>query len=269
MQIQRYLLNNKIIAIANEQGIVTEYKPVYQRNITVYKGIDNKLQFKLLNQDQKPIDTSLYQPVIVVFDENNNQIIERSCTVLDDGSTSTKGQFEVEIFESELINIKQQYLSYNIYLRDIATGKAIITYSETNFRNGGVIQVSGDAFPGPNESIILTEDNGKLWYKDIDADIWRSQLVNAQPEINGNEALHSIAVYPGTFSGTVTLEGTLTEQIAIDQANANSLDWTELTTINFSNNQTQVANFNGIYDYLRVKTVDEPISKIDKIVIRN
>ena len=60
MQIQRYLLKNRITAVINEQGIATEYKPVYQRNVTVYKGIDNKLQFKLINQDQKPIDTSLY-----------------------------------------------------------------------------------------------------------------------------------------------------------------------------------------------------------------
>ncbi len=269
MQVQRYLLKNKITAVINEQGIVTEYKPVYQRNITVYKGIDNKLQFRLINQDQKPIDTSLYEPMFVAFDENQNQVIDRACTVLDDGSSSARGLFEVDIFESELLNFKEQYLSYNVYLKEILTGKNVITYSETNFRNGGVIQISGDAFPGPKQSTILTEDSGKLWLKDIDSEIWRSQLVDAQPEINGNEALHSIAVYPGSFLGSVTLEGTLTEQVSIDQSNANNLDWTDITVLNFDSSNTKVANFNGIYDYVRVKTTTTPVAKVEKIVIRN
>jgi hypothetical protein len=189
--------------------------------------------------------------------------------VLDDGSSSAKGLFEVDIFESELLNFKEQYLSYNVYLKEILTGKNIITYSETNFRNGGVIQISGDAFPGPKQSTILTEDSGKLWLKDIDSEIWRSSLVNAQPEINGNEALHSIAVYPGSFLGSVTLEGTLTEQVSIDQSNANNLDWTDITVLNFDSSDTQVANFNGVYDYVRVKTTTTPVAKVEKIVIRN
>ena len=269
MQVQRYLLKNKITAVINEQGIVTEYKPVYQRNITVYKGIDNKLQFKLINQDQKPIDTSLYEPMFVAFDENENQIIDRACTVLDDGSSSTKGLFEVDIFESELLNTKVQYLSYNVYLKEISTGKSIITYSEINFRNGGVIYISGNAFPGPAESITLSEANSNLWFKDNTEDIWRSQLVDAQPNINGNEALHTIAVYPGSFLGNVTLEGTLTEQISVDQSNAANLDWTDIATLTFDSSSTQIANFNGIYDYIRVKTTTTPIAKVNKIVIRN
>ena len=56
MQTSRYLAPNRIDLLANEAGHITEYKPVYSRQLNVYKGIDNVLEFRLLNADQKPLD---------------------------------------------------------------------------------------------------------------------------------------------------------------------------------------------------------------------
>ena len=100
--IPRYLVNNRIEILANEAGYITEYKPVYQRHITVYRGIDNVLQFKLINPDQKPINTSLYTPRFVAFDENDNMVIDKDCTTLDDGSSTSRGLFQVTVSENEL-----------------------------------------------------------------------------------------------------------------------------------------------------------------------
>ena len=58
----RYLVNNVITIIASEVGITTEYKKVYTRQLKVYRGIDNRLQFRLVNADQKPISVTNYTP---------------------------------------------------------------------------------------------------------------------------------------------------------------------------------------------------------------
>ena len=50
--VPKYLLNNSG-PIANPAGEVTEYRPVYTRNINVVRGIDNTIQFNVLNADQK------------------------------------------------------------------------------------------------------------------------------------------------------------------------------------------------------------------------
>ena len=73
----RYLSTNKAIVIADLANNITEYRPVYQRQLKVYKNIDNKLQFRVLNADQKPIAISSYTPKFLAFDENNNLIIEQ------------------------------------------------------------------------------------------------------------------------------------------------------------------------------------------------
>ena len=90
MLIPRYLVNNKITLVANGEGFVTEYRPVYQKQIEVFKGIDNTLEFRVLNADQKPLNIQNFTPKFMAFDENNKLVIEHDGTVLDD-SSDTRG----------------------------------------------------------------------------------------------------------------------------------------------------------------------------------
>ena len=46
----RYLVEQTTTLVADVAGFITEYRPVYNRDIEVYKGIDNALQFRLLNE---------------------------------------------------------------------------------------------------------------------------------------------------------------------------------------------------------------------------
>ena len=46
--VPKYLLNNSVSLIANLAGEVTEYRPVYTRDINVVRGIDNAVQFNVL-----------------------------------------------------------------------------------------------------------------------------------------------------------------------------------------------------------------------------
>lgn len=80
----RYLANNRVTVVADLNGFVTEYKPVYQRTLEVYKGIDNLLHFEVKNHDQKNVDLVGYNPTLVVFDENKNMVLKKTGTVLDD-----------------------------------------------------------------------------------------------------------------------------------------------------------------------------------------
>ena len=192
--IPRYLVNNTVTIVANDSGFITEFKPVYSRQIKVYRGIDNTIQFRLLNADQKPINVASYTPKFVAFDEAGNQVISHDGTVnqIDDSSAS-RGMFTVLITENDLLNIKQQFLSYNIYLVDSASNKTI-TYVDSHFDNNATILVDSYAFPGARSSYNVssfTEDSGLAG---IDDSVWYSESITAEPAINGNEALHTAAI---------------------------------------------------------------------------
>ena len=258
--VPRYLVKNRTNIVANVAGFITEYRPVYSRQLQVYKGIDNVLEFRLMNADQRPINTTAYTPKFVAFDENNNLILEKDGVVLDDGSTSTKGLFTVEITENELLNVKQQYLKYNIYMIDDNNDK-LLTYTHSNFDNDAVIYVNARTFPGPQETYSVTA----FEQTQVDSSEWISESLNAQPGINGNEALHTAAVYTDNYIGMVEVEATLDNQVT------ESTYWSNVAILAFDGSETEPTpvNFNGVFSHLRFKATANPADKITKILVRN
>ena len=325
----RYLANNKVTILADLAGVITEYRPVYQRTLQVYKGIDNTLWFEVKNHDQKPVSLAGYTPTILVYDENKNLIIERSGTVQEDTITrstvisesapdtnlefstvsgisvgqtvtgtyikpntlvtdvdtvnnvvtlnkspkdsvplgeqitfttnSKRGVFTVTISDNDLLNIRQQYLHYVIYLTN-SIGDKTITYSNAHFDAKGLIYVSGQALPGPlaTYSVESFSGNGNT------PTAWYTEEFDAQPAINGNSALHTAAIYNGTFAGNVVIEGTLENQITLDTF------WAEVDSVTLSGTETEPVpvNFNGVFTYLRFKTESDPTG-LEKILVRN
>ena len=255
----RYLVNNRTTIVTNEAGFITEYRPVYQRQLNVYRGIDNVLDFKVVNADQKPINITAYTPKFQAFDENNALILEHDGTVIvGDDSAATRGLFKVSISESDLLNIKQQFLSYNIHLVETATNDSVLTYADTDFGMSGNIYVSDTAFPQPRTAVTADTFIGE-------SDYWRTSTVAAEPGINGNEALHTAAVYTDTYIGDVIVQGTLENQV--DEGT----DWADIATATFTGSETQPkpVNFNGVYTFLRFKATADPADKITKVLVRN
>lgn len=258
--VPRYLVKNKVDVISNGIGFSVEYRPVYSRQLRVYKGIDNDIQFRMLNADQKPVlitDT----PIFVAFNEDNVKILEKVCTVLDDGSTANlKGKFTVSILEGDLLNIRQQYLHYNIYLQGTTNS---ITYADSHFNSAGIIYVDGNAYPGPKSSVEITNFF-------VEQDYWvagsdNADFITADPGLNGNDALHTVAVYLDSYVGDLEIQATLDNQLS------GTNNWTTVSTLTFDGTETQPvpANFNGVYTYLRFKANADPSDTITKILIRN
>lgn len=264
----RYLVNNRTTIVANEAGFITEYRPVYQRNLIVYKGIDNTLEFRVLNADQKPIDLTQYLSSLIddveirfiAFDENMNQVLDYAGEpIIGNDSAPVRGLFKVVVKENDLLNLKEQYLSYNIYLVN-SNNEKILTYTDTHFGNNGIIYISGEAFPGPRSNYQVssfTEDDG----------IWNSETITAQPALNGNEALHTAVFYTDGYSGDITVQATLENEID----GSSTVHWADLQTITLTGSETEPTpvNFNGVFSYLRFVAAANPANTISKILVRN
>lgn len=259
----RYLVNDRINVISNDAGFVVEYRQVYSRNLKVYKNIDNTLQFRLLNADQKAVQITTSTPWIVIFDENQTKILERECTVTDDGSSTTnKGMFHVTITESDLLNLKQQYLSYNIYMVNSDRTKSV-TYSARNFSSAGIIFLDSVAYPGPRDTIEINNFfvESSYWVASSDTE----PELTAQPEINIVNGLHTAAIYNNNYQGTVEIQATLDNQLSM----ANN--WSTVATVTLTGTETEPVpqNFNGVFSYIRFKFNNDPNNKINKILLRN
>jgi len=256
--IPRYLVNNRTRLVTDVTGFVTEYRPVYQRNIPVYSGIDNSLEFQLLNADQKPVNPTGKTIHFVAFDENRTQVISHTGTVL----VANKGLFKVIITDQDTLNLDQQYLSYAIYLTDDTTQDKTLTFADEQLNAKGTIYVRKEAFPGPR----ATYEVSTFTQEDPQTTVYVSEVVTAEPAINGNEALHTLAVYTDSYVGNLTV------QVSISNQTDQSLyEWSDLETLSFTGTETEPVayNFNGVYNYLRFKSSVSPTDKITKILVRN
>ncbi len=256
--VPKYLLNNSVSLIANLAGEVTEYRPVYTRNINAVRGIDNEIQFNVLNADQKAVSIlNIYTPKFKLYDENNRLIVERDGTIIETATTK-KGHFTITITENDLLNIKGQYLSYSVFLENSSTNAKTLLSSGTNFNYRGTIQVLSEEFPGPLDSVSITtftENNPS-------SGIFVSSTVDAQPAINGNAALHTAAYYLDSAVGDIVVQGTL-------DTNAGTNNWTDIDSFTASASDSLVyRNFNGVFSHIRFQHTLTSGS-LTKVLVRN
>lgn len=252
--IPRYLVNNRTTVVVNDAGFATEFKPVYTKELNIYRGIDNNLEFKIVNADQKGKSLTGYTVRFVAFDEDGDQVLDKQATA----STTITGLCTVVVSESDIIDLQDQFLTYTLYLVD-ANGNKTLTYSHSNLANNGYAKISSKAFPGAKESksvSVFTQHTGGN-------DEWTTQALDAEPGKNGNSALHTVAVYSSNFTGDIEIEASLSNTVSV------GMPWTKVATVSLANETMPVdANFNGVYQYIRFRTTTDP-ANISKILIRN
>lgn len=261
----RYLVKNKILILADEGTGFTEYRPVYRRNLQLYKGIENDLQFKVLNGDQKPVNITEYIPRFQMFDQDKQLIVDREGElVYGNDSTAIPGLFEITIEELDMLNLTPQFLFYTIFLQDIESGKRKITYSSSHFENNGVIELTDDAFPEPKPTKVI-EQFTRIQGLMFDDSHWDSEAVYAEPSINNEKSIHTVAIYSDNYEGVVKVQGTLENQID------GSEDWADVKEVFLTGLEKEPVpiNVEGVFTYIRIRTEEDPTGKIEKILVRN
>ena len=263
--VSRYLLDQLVIAYIN--GYHGRNSKVYDRRLTLHRGVNNPITFTFKNEDQKAQDitTKTYE-FNMIDTESKKAVLTKTLTILDDGSTvSTKGDASCTITEGDLLPLDAKF--YNFAVREVKSdGSREITYSDTGYAAAGTIELLDGAYPefvASTEVSSFTAVGGPLTYT--------SGSIDARPGINNNKALHTIAVYTKNFSGTLRVQGTMS-------ASPGSSDWFDITvdgagsTANTFSSSTSVTNYNfyGVYHSVRFSWGNDSgnTGVIDKILYR-
>ena len=256
--VQRYLLSQLVIAYVN--GYHGRNSKVYDRRLTLHRGVDNPISFTFKNEDQKAQDiTSKTYELNVIDTESKKSVITKTLTILDDGSTvSTKGDASCTITEGDLLPLDAKF--YNFSVKEVlTTGARTVTYADTGYAAAGSIEILDGAYPefvDSTEVTSFTVTSGPLQYT--------SGAIDGRPGINNNKALHTIAVYPQGFSGKLVVQGTMS-------SDPESSDYFKITETTLSTASTpSTLNFTGVYQSVRFSWDNDAgnTGKIDKILYR-
>ena len=263
--VSRYLLNNVVIVYSS--GYHGRNPMVYDRRLKLYKGVSNPLTFTFKNEDQKAQDVTAKTYEFVLIDsETKKSVLTRNLTILDDGSTtSSKGTASINVTEGDLLELDAKF--YNYAIREVAADNSrTVTFADTAYNAAGTVEVLDGAYPDmidSEEVASFTGTTGPL--------ARTSSAIDANPGINNNTALHTIAVYTKSFSGSLRIQGTMA-------AIPDDSDYFDITatdqshTINFSNaSGVTYYNFTGVYQNVRFSWANDTgnTGQIDKILYRH
>ena len=268
--VSRYLLSQLVISYVN--GFHGRNSEVYDRRLTLHRGVNNPLTFTFKNEDQKAQDiTSKTYELNVIDTESKKSVITKTLTVLDDGSTvSTKGDASCTITEGDLLPLDAKF--YNFAVREVKSDNSReVTYSDTGYAAAGTIKLLDGAYPefvASTEISSFTASGGPL--------AKTSGAIDSRPGINNNKALHTIAVYPQDFAGSFKVQGTMSSDPESTDYFDITLDGEASSTVTYTLPTSQVVhyNFTGVYHSVRFSwdngsSMDpDNTGKIDKILYR-
>ena len=255
--VSRYLLSNMVIAYIN--GYHGRNSKVYDRQLKIYKGVSNPITFTFKNEDQKSqfVDAKTFEFNLIDTDTQQS-VLTRNLTILDDGSSIlTKGRASVTLTEGDLLGLDAKFYSYSI--REVATdGSRTVTFTDTAYNSAGTAEVLTGGYPqfADSESIINFTKSGSTS---------TSSAIDARPGMNDNSALHTVAVYPVNFAGTLVIQGTMVSTAPTDA------DYFEISSNAITTTDTiAYYNFTGVLQYVRFRWTNDSgnTGVIDKILYR-
>ena len=242
-----YLYANKLDVTLDLDATIRGVNQVmYQRDLTVQKGIKNQIKIQFKNSDQKRISISTSTLfVFSMFDAINQRlIIEKDLEVLEE-TTSTKGIALLTLNEGDTLDLDKSSYTYSVKQRD-ADGTYTPAYTNTYYGMNGTLHLSNDIYPVLQDSTTVTSFN-PTFNSVIRLYEHKSGNIHANPAFNGNAGLHTIAFYMTAYRGTVNIQATLDNTPTGDSSyyTIASKGYSGFTGIDY-------VNFNGVYTYIRI-----------------
>jgi hypothetical protein len=113
------------------ETFIYRYNPVYAKQLTINKGVDNVLLFEFINQEEKPVNitgsTFLFR---VISTEGDRLLLEKEMVTLN----APTGRSKVTLTSSELLEVLAQPANYSIQRSSGNLVEAVFTNAQAGAR---------------------------------------------------------------------------------------------------------------------------------------
>jgi hypothetical protein len=230
------------------------WNPVYAKNLTINRGVDNVLLFQFLNQDQKPVNISGATFTFRVISQNGEQLLlAKDLDVL----SATAGRAKVTVTAAETLNLEPDLASYSISMASGVLDRPVFVDDNSGAR--GVVNIVDSVFPSFVASRVLTIPD-----QAPDSSIYYSSTLNTD-----GTRLTTFQIDTNTFTGSLQVQGATTtdgEWYTIPFQDLESGNTVEQLSLD-SNTQRRGINVSGFHPLLRLE-LDITDGNIDLITYR-
>ena len=187
-------------------------RPMDAKIIKVYKGVDNKVNFKVYDADKKKSNIDHLQiRAAMVEPITGERVFNTYCSIC-----STKGSLELVIGENDLMNVASGF--YNLVWvgeeHSIPDTEGYITSTPFYVDPSGNLRISIEVIDAidntPQDTIVINKDNWRMYTdpQNLDPE-FISAAYPANRLKNSKNGSHTIAIYLDNFTGEFEVYGTL------------------------------------------------------------
>ena len=133
-----------------------KYMPVYAKPLTLHKGVDNKIQFQFLNQEQKPVDITGKEITCRILNYDGTEILISKALDLDYALT---GIASLNLNAADIENIDPQKAYYSLEIPVGAFDYPVFVDSNAGAR--GVMNIVDSVLPSFVPSSLITIPTGQ------------------------------------------------------------------------------------------------------------
>lgn len=184
------------------------FMPVYAKTMTLHKGVDNKLQFQFLNQEQKPVDITGKEITCRIINYDGTEVLIRKALTL---QLPLTGIAYLQLNAAEIEDIPAQMCHYSLEIPVGEFGYPVFVDPAAGAR--GQINIVNSVLPSFVPSQVVTIPTGQP-FPNVDANnsidnvlpnatTYYSSVINTQ-----DNPVLSIQAHLYEFNGEVAIEGT-------------------------------------------------------------
>ena len=274
-----YLYSNKldVFTSPSDSWSTERYRKVYNRNLKIFRGVDNRVDIQVRNADQKASNIVGSTLVFNLVSKSTKNLVLKKDFLDMDLST---GKVTITLTEEELLDLDNGFYTYSIIkeVRTSVDGTAYVSgndykvtsklplYVDSQYDTVGTMEISGDVYGDVAPSLVVNTFSytNPFTQGDTTPKWFDSEIIDARPKINTGDPTHTFQFYSTNYLGTVTIQGSLDDQGATPREKK----WINIDTVDLST--TKYKNIVGKYNWFRIKHVPDTLNTgtVDKVLYR-
>jgi len=234
-----------------------KYMPQYAKPLTLNKGVDNRIQFQLLDQDQKPVDITGKSITFRLLDAKGNKILLNTALR---NTLSLKGIAVLELNASDIENISAQRAHYSLEIPEGEFDFPVFVDQDAGAR--GDMMILDSVLPAfvPSDEVTIPQmqdfpnnvSSGEASYG-LTEYTYHSSTINTE-----DNPILTLQTKFSEFQGQVKVEGSTQPDV----------EWYEITSNTYANvSDTFGYTIKGYHPFVRMTFVSEE-GEVEKILAR-
>ena len=265
-----YLYSNKLDVYTSSLGSWTteRYRRVYNRNLKIFRGVDNRIDIQVRNSDQKASNiTGSYLVFNLISKDTNNLVLQKDFTPAD----LATGKLIIILTAHELLDLDNGFYSYSIIKEtrtNVDSSNYIVNsrmplYMDSQYDTVGTLEILGDVYGDVEPSTVINTfsytnpftvgDSTPSWFE--------SAIIDTRSKNKYSDSLHTFQFYSTNYTGSVLIQGNLDDQGGTPRESK----WVTIDSVDLTSEQYK--NVQGKWNWLRIKHIPTGSSNTASFVI--